>query len=749
MAREGKVIVKILKDVCSPIPYMGHSHERSLVHLLNPCDDVNRKDIQCNTFSFDYYEEGDNLVFKVKDNATIVGYNVSKEFTVVYWSAEDSNFVHTQGDGNGGNFNRSGFFIKEGDYYVGKVNKEWFLRNFDGKEIAIRVAYFDLDNHEEELIFCYSQKKNPNDYTRKNKSIKCSPILNVTRQDSLTGFNYHLVLSINDVTTNFKVGEEVKYYLKHSIDDVEQPEELVYTHTTGGLVPDKEKDIYIPGHVKKVHFKFKIEYPPGYDIGLSPNETECYDEKTEITPVGNSKPNPNPNKPTIKCSPLLTIKDKYEVFNGWNVKLLLQSRATIPENLTTKFYLSYSIDDENHWTAEELVHTDTAGGTVADFEKSLYIKGSEAKRVYFKFRVEYPPEVNAIGYTNNSCESYNNTVLKEQNNNANRKTLSCASMIEVVENRVISGTNLEITLKPNGLESLPGEEVKYYLERKNDGVSEVDSLLFTHTTGGVLSHINKSDYIPSNLFAVDYIFKLEFPSNYYFTETSSNICTATYHLQLKQPVSCSSLLDFRESEREATIEVTLTENKPGNYKITPKLYGGSYTGSEYDLGHSYTDMGNNRFLFTNIDTSSNKSFKGVVEITYLDTGIVVGTCETSGYITNDSSAGDGTTAHDQSTCTYLSISKRDGDNGKSKAVVDLVSSSLHRAMHDRFTLKFFYRLKNSLNFNYLKEYNINDSTSEIEFSAQYESTEGYYIKAELYMEGTMTKMCESEELLIE
>ena len=72
MAREGKVIVKILKDVCSPIPYMGHSHERSLVHLLNPCSNVNRKDIQCNSFSFDYYEEGDNLVFKVKDNATIV-----------------------------------------------------------------------------------------------------------------------------------------------------------------------------------------------------------------------------------------------------------------------------------------------------------------------------------------------------------------------------------------------------------------------------------------------------------------------------------------------------------------------------------------------------------------------------------------------------------------------------------------------------------------------------------------------------
>ena len=748
MAREGKVIVKILKDVCSPIPYMGHSHERSLVHLLNPCDDVNRKDIQCNSFSFDYYEEGDNIVFKVKDNSTIVGYNVSKEFTVVYWSAEDNNFIHTQGDGNGGNFNRSGFFVQEGDYYVGKVNKEWFLRNFDSKEIAIRVAYFDLDNHEEELIFCYSQKKNPNDYTRKNKSIKCSPILEVTRQDSAAGYNYHLVLSINDVTTNFEVGEEVKYYFKYSIDDVEQPEELIYTHTTGGLVPNKEKDVFVLGHVKKVHFKFRVEYPNGYDLVYpETNQRKCYTEQTEMTP--NSSSNPNPNKPTIKCSPLLTIKEKYEVFNGWNVSLLLQARATIPENLTTKFYLSYSINDDNHWTTEELVHTDTAGGTIADFYKNLYIKDSEAKKVYLKFRIQYPPEVNAEGYTNNSCESYQNVDLKEQNNNSgNKKTLSCASTIEVVENKVISGSNLEITLKPNGLESLPGEEVKYYLERKNDGISEVDSLLFTHTTGGVLSHINKSDYIPSNVFAVDYLFKLEFPSNYYFTETKSNICTSTYHLQLKQPVSCSSILDFKESTKEAIIEVTLTENKPGNYKIVPKLYGGFNTGSEYDLGHSYTDMGNNRFLFTNIDTSSNKSFKGVVEITDLDTGLVVSTCETSGYITNDSNGGD-TSAHDQSTCTYLSISKRNGDNGKSKAVVDLVSSIFHRAMHDSFTLKFFYRLKSSLDFNYLKEYSINDYSSATEFSAQYESTEGYYMKAELYKDSTSNKMCETEELLIE
>lgn len=292
MAREGKVIVKILKDVCSPIPYMGHSHERSLVHLLNPCSDVNRKEAQCGTVTFDYYQEGDNLVFKTKHNPNIVGYRTDVSITVVYWDTRINAYVHSQGDGNGGEFNTPNFFKQKGEYFIGKVNMEWFRKqsDFQYNPIAIHYNYVDLDNHEEEILDCYSEQKKPSEFVPENKLVKCSPILTVTRQDLAAGFNYHLVLSINDTYTNFKVGENVKYYIKYSIDDVEQPEELVYTHTTGGLVPDKEKDIFVLGHVKKVHFKFRIEYPKGYDVGYpEPNQTECYDERTEITPVGKPK----------------------------------------------------------------------------------------------------------------------------------------------------------------------------------------------------------------------------------------------------------------------------------------------------------------------------------------------------------------------------------------------------------------------------------------------------------------------------
>lgn len=384
MAREGRVIVKILKDVCAPIPYLGHSHERSVVHLLNPCSDVNRKDIQCNTFSFDYYEEGDNLVFKVKDNATIVGYNVSKEFTVVYWSSQDNNFVHTQGDGNGGNFNRSNFFVKEGDYYVGKVNKDWFLRTFDLKEIAIRVAYFDLDNHEEELIYCYSEIRKSSSFTPKKRFVKCSPGLKVDEQLFVATYNYHLTMSLNDHYTMFRPGEEVKYYLRYAIDDVDQGEELVYTHTTGGLVPDKEKDISVIASTKKVYFKFRVEYPPGYGIGLPPNETECYAEQTKITPNGNSKP-------IVNCNPTITFS-KVRAGRNFTYNLSLQPNATIPANSVTKHYLSYSVN--GNWVQEELVYTNTIGGTLDQIQRSINTEVHDSSaNVDIKYRIEYPQNV--------------------------------------------------------------------------------------------------------------------------------------------------------------------------------------------------------------------------------------------------------------------------------------------------------------------------------------------------------------------
>lgn len=47
MAREGKVIIKILKDICQELPFFGHSHQRSKVTIVKPCDN-NLKKLECN-----------------------------------------------------------------------------------------------------------------------------------------------------------------------------------------------------------------------------------------------------------------------------------------------------------------------------------------------------------------------------------------------------------------------------------------------------------------------------------------------------------------------------------------------------------------------------------------------------------------------------------------------------------------------------------------------------------------------------
>lgn len=842
MAREGKVIVKILKDVCSPIPYMGHSHERSLVHLLNPCDDVNRKDIQCNTFSFDYYEEGDNLVFKVKDNATVVGYNVSKEFTVVYWSAEDNNFVHTQGDGNGGNFNRSGFFVQEGDYYVGKVNKDWFLKFFEDKSLVIKVTYFDLDNHEEELLHCYSIEEKSNNYTKKNKSLKCNPSLNITRQDLAAGFSYHLVFGINDTNTNFKAGEDVKYYIKYFIDDVEQPEELVYTHNTGGLVPNKEKDIYVPGHVKKVHFVFRIEYPKNYTIfGNIDEQKGCYIERTELTP--NNKPNPKPNKPTIKCSPLMSIVNKQHQPTGWSFDLLLQSRATVPANTVTKLYLSYALDGK--WNSEELVHTDIKGGNIEDFEKSIFIPDENNNNVTFKLRVEYPPEIDAVGSENNSCASIVSAELKQVkpkpdyeckdsflnidtvNNKAlffsgfklnkggiynyesklywsddnvswtedpnpfrdlgdyksefdltlpthkyykgifsikkenvlvhtcesvaeygknSKNILNCSATLSVTERKNLSGSNIDIVADPNGLESLLGEEVIYVLEKKTkriDGSTNTENLIYyNRTDGGRLPHINKSDYTLGDVESIEYTFRLEFPNNYIFTETNTNICSTNYFIKLKEKADCNITIDFNENSKEATLSGTVTKYIQGNYKITPKLFSSQDSNFWSEINIPYEDLGNNTFKFKNIPEPLQSYYKGEFIITDLDdNGNIIKTCDTENFVVSNGQIND-------AFCRNLSIERVPGKG----AVVDMQNSTVvfGNNIYETLTLKFYYRLKNELHYKQFKEFQFRQDTKQNNYEAEYTGShsEGYYIKAELYKGGGI-KLCSSEELLIE
>lgn len=731
MAREGKVIVKILRDVCSPIPYMGHSHERSLVHLLNPCDDVNRKDIQCNTFSFDYYEEGDNLVFKVKDNPTIVGYNVSKEFTVVYWSSQDNNYVHTQGDGNGGNFNRSGFFVQEGDYYVGKVNKDWFLRVFDGKEIAIRVAYFDLDSHEEELIYCYSEKKNSNDYTKNKVFVKCSPKMDITEQHTATDFNYHLTLGINDSYTVFRPGEEVKYYLRYAVDDVDHVEELIYTHTTGGLAPDKEKDISVPGHAKKVHFKFRIEYPPGYDASLPPGETECYYEVTKLTP--NSTPKPNPDVP-FKCSPNIDAHYTHQP-TGYSFIITLDPRGTVPTGSVTKFYLTTTIDGVVG--SEELVHTDTKGGTVEPFVKSILINEG-TKNVFFNFRVQYAPDVQTEGGDgSNSCSIGQNVELETPK----LPDINCGNtFVGVNSNTNVVTMNSYVIINKAGVYSF--KQKLYWSD---------DNSTWTEETTPVVDAGNKSTYTWTLTPPLHKYYKGENKviSGNTVVETCSyvgeNMNYSKFDCSGANVIGSPFIKDWTYDSGLSNYTSELSEN----YEVIPHLYwssdqnswtkdensdnafiGGDYTNYSYRINTAWYD--------------SRRYYKAEVQIKDKRTGsFLQNTCPA--YFENEPQV------QDETICNNVMITEEPNTGGDSNYKAYLYVVFQHQGVNpNNFTLKVFYRYYDEVDFKPLKEINFDFSTYNplVPYEAHIASPrDKYYLKAELWStEGHM--MCSADETLI-
>lgn len=734
MAREGKVIVKILRDVCSPIPYMGHSHERSLVHLLNPCDDVNRKDIQCNTFSFDYYEEGDNLVLKVKDNPTIVGYNVSKEFTVVYWSSQDNNYVHTQGDGNGGNFNRSGFFQKEGDYYVAKVNKDWFLRVFDSKEIAIRVAYFDLDNHEEELIYCYSDRKNSNDYTKNKVFVKCSPGLTVTRQDFAASFNYHLVLSINDKYTIFKPGEEVKYYLKHVIDDVDQGEELVYTHTTGGLVPDKEKDISVSASAKKVYFKFRIEYPKGYDVGYHyTNQTECYYEKTEMTQNSNPKPNPNPDD-SIKCSPDIIVYYLHQP-TGHAFNLTLYARATVPKNSVTKFYLTTIIDGIT--SPEELVHTNTEGGYLIPIVKNIFVNEG-TKNVKFVFRVQYAPDVKTTGSDeNNSCSATYNQELETPK----LPNVNCGNtFVEVNSNTNVVTMNSYVIINKAGIYSF--KQKLYWSDDKNTWTEETIPVVdagnnqYTWTLTPPLHKYYKGE---------NKVINSEGTVVGTCTYVGENINYSNFDCSGANVLGNPFLKDWTYDSGLSNY----TNKLSANYEVIPHLYwssdqnnwtedensdsafiGGDYTNYSYRINTAWYD--------------SRRYYKAEVQIKDKRTGsFLPNTCPA--YFENEQQV------QDETICNNVMIMEESNTGGDSNYKASLYVNFQHQGVNpNNFTLKVFYRYYDEVDFKPLKEINFDFSSynPSVPYEAHIASPrDKYYLKAELWsFEGQM--MCSADETLI-
>ena len=396
MATEGKIFIKILKDVCTNMPYFGHSHERSVVHLLNPCSNVPRKKFQCVPFDFEYYEEGDDLVFKFKETTIYEGYNnMTKDIHVAYI---DNNGEHNIGGClKCGNFNKSQnssdpFFKKEGDYYVGKVNKDCFFLNcdeFEKTNLIVKIVYYDEeDDTPEGEKQCISSVKRATDYVPKQKPqqpptppkkkmFKCS--MNISANELLdttkrvVGYDLTLVMS-NGVYVNN--GDTVKYWLDIYYDDVKLKRELVKTHTT--TTDNEDLPIAQYRHLlgsekpQNVRFDFLLELPEGFYPSEPATDLHgCISTTYDLEP---DKPG-KPGKPKKNADCYIT-NSRIE-----GNKIVFDFSKTLPDNsYSYEPKLLYS-EDDNRWNEKSFVNYVENGN-------SLEINIPEPYVRYYRVRVD-------------------------------------------------------------------------------------------------------------------------------------------------------------------------------------------------------------------------------------------------------------------------------------------------------------------------------------------------------------------------
>lgn len=726
MAREGKVIVKILKDVCSPIPYMGHSHERSLVHLLNPCSDVNRKEAQCGTVTFDYYQEGDNLVFKTKHNPNIVGYRTDVSITVVYWDTRINAYVHSQGDGNGGEFNKPNFFKQEGEYFIGKVNMEWFRKQngFQYEPIAIHYNYVDLDNHEEEILDCYSEQKKPSEFVPENKLVKCSPFVVITnKQHQPTGWSFDVVLQPK---ATVPANTTTKYFFDYTVNDVWQGEELVQTNTTGGELPDFTKSIFTNQENGIVNIKFKIELPPEVDTG---GDRTCYFE-IPVELIDKSLPD-------FMCA---------------------NTHLTINSDSTAVFSPSLIINKTGNYIKEPAIYwSDDENTYTLDANSSFFTKNQNES---YTFNLSSPIHkfykailtVKENGAVKHTCEA----VAKSNN----KPTIHCNPIMTYEKEKSGSGFVYLLKLNPNDTFTnfIAGKNIVYSVRSYFDGVAQAENFVYTHNTGGILPIKYYTVYMyDKTVKKIKIEFKVEYPDDYevegdckYVIEDNDiwgqgiedtfNCDRATMS---GTPFNCDQTYDTGLS-----IFADIIKN---NYEVTPKVYyspdGGtnwevyeegsqSLSGGE-DTDYVYRGCIQKKFGILR--------YKFGVELKNKKTGVISDKKCYVEFMLED-------TVQEQSHCYSITVSEREA-NEEVKYKGDIYINMFRGYdVLPAYKIKTYYRYYDETDYKELSETTI-DMTTYVDNTVAYTAfvqnpRDKYYLKAELIRPDVGYAICETEENLI-
>ena len=403
MAREGKVIVKILKDICQELPFFGHSHQRSKVTIVKPCEN-NLKKLECNlTFQQNSITQDNRVNFvlnadgtKGVESGTPIKYIV-KRFDDDVLAKEE---VVLQD-----NFGWAFQEVLWGDKIPRGKRVKYVFRLEAGKEFCEK----ELEYNKPATAICgensLTKEEETNDYIKFRYKTYVSNF-----EDNLVR---HLYKSIDGVNWSECPFTEENVHIADG-----SHVELLYTVQKSSLQGE-------------THFKASVDVMTKGQLELT-----CETGTIEL----------NPSIPDIKCS-LNVSASKQEQPSGvlYYVNVSHGQYDVFPAH-SFKMYLETFVDGVSK--GKELIYENQTTGELEDnIQKEVFIDGNNFKKVIFKVTIEL---------TNGTICEHNQTVFN----------FYCGNTTFRKENGVL-GTNLIATITSNLEEENPAKEYYLYGKNSN------------------------------------------------------------------------------------------------------------------------------------------------------------------------------------------------------------------------------------------------------------------------------------------
>lgn len=344
MAREGKVIVKILKDICQELPFFGHSHQRSKVTIVKPCNN-NLKKLECNlTFQQNAITQDNRANFVLNADGT-KGVESGTPIKYIVKRFDDDVLAKEE-------------VVLQDNFGWAFQEVLWQDKIPRGK----RVKYvFRLEVGKE---FCEKELE----YNK--------PATAICGENSLTKeeeTNEYIKFRYKTYVSNFE--DNLVRHLYKSIDGVNWSE-CPFTEENVHIIDGSHIELLYT--VQKSSLQGETHFKASVDVMTKGQlELTCETGTIEL----------NPSVPDIKCSLNVSTSKQQQPSGALYYVNISHGETTIFPAHSFKMYLETIVDNVSK--GKELIYENDTTGVVQDFiRKDVFIDNNNFKVVIFKVTIE-------------------------------------------------------------------------------------------------------------------------------------------------------------------------------------------------------------------------------------------------------------------------------------------------------------------------------------------------------------------------